>query len=408
MKAKLSRFDDRTLLNDLLAAKILVRVGAQIAFKYSFFYIFFLGRYLSGRPELLSKFIAEGLYIQHSGLTEVIAELAPDNSVLFADITTKLKQVLDEFDTRYLPEEFDPFGQIEWSSDEQEEEKLWKPLSAALSKGPRNPAELDQIKRTLTGENRANNQTVVFQEYSKLEQRLISLQMALTEALRNCDTIDGALKRDAVLTALRAYLKYYQVAMVLAPILAEKHYFVWHGILFVFESPSSFDEIPDKNKKIMRVMHAFRIGVLNKIADEVGSKKLGEVFKSLAKDPTVSGIAGLMNFACLIRSKPYEWLDASQDKIANTGRREYNLRTMLNTAFKEFREEVNTGNEREQLKKLIATIRFKRDKKKDHPSEKDVAKVVSRLEEADYFDPPKAQVEHIPKLPSGLDSDQKA
>jgi|SRR5450631_2814208 hypothetical protein len=45
-----------------------------------------------------------------------------------------------------------------------------------------------------------------------------------------------------------------------------------------------------------------------------------------------------------------------------------------------------TGGEREELKKIIATIRIKRDLRKDHPGERDVSKVVGKLEEQEYFD----------------------
>jgi hypothetical protein len=86
---------------------------------------------------------------------EVIAELATDNTSLVSDIVAKLDQALTEFGAKYVPEEFDPFIKIEWPSSSKEEEELWKPLSRLLESGPRNPSEIDQIKRSLTQENRA-------------------------------------------------------------------------------------------------------------------------------------------------------------------------------------------------------------------------------------------------------------
>jgi CII-binding regulator of phage lambda lysogenization HflD len=57
---------------------------------------------------------------------------------------------------------------------------------------------------------------------------------------------------------------------------------------------------------------------------------------------------------------------------------------MLISAFEQFYEEVNTGNDREQLKSLIAAIQIKRKLKKDHPGSDTLAKVVTQLEKQDY------------------------
>ena|SRR5258708_7285064 len=73
------------------------------------------------------------------------------------------------------------------------------------------------------------------------------------------------------------------------------------------------------------------------------------------------------------------------DVVANTGAREFYLRVMLIAAFEQFNQEVNTGNDREQLKNLIAAIQIKRKLKKDHPGSHTLAKIVTRLEKLDYF-----------------------
>ena len=96
----------------------------------------------------------------------------------------------------------------------------------------------------------------------------------------------------------------------------------------------------------------------------------------------------LMNFACLVRAKPNDWTDASKNTVAKTDRKAFNLRSMLQIAFNQYYDEVNTGGEREELKKLIATIRIKRDLKKDYPGEKIISKVIDKLEEREYFEKP--------------------
>lgn len=393
MKDRLTHFDERSLLNDLLGTKIFVRVGFDIALKYRFFYIYFLGRHISSRPEILSASISAELYLKFDGLSEVIAELASDSTPLFKDVIEKLTKALNDFGERYVPETFDPFSELEWPTDPNEDEKLWKPLSKKLASGPRNPSEIDQIKRSLSGEQRATDQTVVVRAYDELEQRLIGLHHALIEALRNADNLEGQIKKSAVLCALKTSLRFFQVCMMFAPIIAEKAYYVWYGLVFIIENKSDLDDVEEKERKILAVVSAFRRCIVDRTAEEIGSRKLGEVFKLLTNDPDVSGYLALSNFTCLVRAKPNGWFGAAQDAIANTDRKAFYLRSMLHVALKQFSEEVNTGSERELLKKLIATIQIKRMQKKDHPGEKHVAQVVQRLESQDYFDKAIARID---------------
>jgi hypothetical protein len=230
------------------------------------------------------------------------------------------------------------------------------------------------------------SQVIVVQNFDRLERRLVTLHSALIEALRNSDTLEGDLKKAAVVLTLKGYLRTYQIGLIFSQVLAEKKYFFWHGILF--ELGTEFDKFEDKNKKVSAVMHGVLSAVISKAADEFGSKKLGEAFKLLATEKDVKGFLNLLNFACLIRGKPNEWFGSAQHAIAATDRKALFLRSMLRIAFEQFYEEVNTGGEREELKKVIATVKIKRDLKKDHPGPRDLARIVGRLEQQDYFEKP--------------------
>ena len=195
MKATLSYFDERSLFSELIASRIMVRIGPLIAFKYRFFYLFFVGRYVGARPKVLAAFIADSSHLKHEGLVEIISEISSDNTELVSDIVTKLNEALSEFNARYVPDTFDPFSEIEWHTNEKEDKNLWEPLSKLVAAGPRDPAEIDQIKRSLIGESSARNQTVVFQTFDKIERRLVVNHIALIEALKNSDNLDGELKK---------------------------------------------------------------------------------------------------------------------------------------------------------------------------------------------------------------------
>jgi hypothetical protein len=80
-----------------------------------------------------------------------------------------------------------------------------------------------------------------------------------------------------------------------------------------------------------------------------------------------------------------QWDVSSGSVIARLDRKMMPLRAALAVAFEEFYGEINTGGEREELKRIIATIQIKRDLKKDRPGQRDLTRIVSKLENQDYF-----------------------
>jgi hypothetical protein len=383
MKDTLTDFDDRSLLQLLKSKRVFVPIGSQFFFKYRFFFVFFLGRYIAGRPAVLADSIKENTYIKHKGLVEVLAELASDNEPLVTDITRRIKAALSEFDTRYIPGGFDPFMELEWPTQANEEEKIWRPLEKQLESGPRDPSEIDKLKSSVFGESRAADQQPVVQEFDRIERRLVTYHVALTEALSNSDNLSGEIKKEAVLTALAASFRYFQIGLLFASAIAERPFFYWNGLLFINEMHGLEQ---DKRKRTASVMFGLVSAVYDKNNEEVGSRKLGEVFKLFASSEEIVGFLRVLNFACLIRSKPRGWLAAAREMVAGTKRNEFYLSVFLQMAFQQFRNEVNTNLEREELKKLVAIIKMKRDLKKDHPGEKDIRNVVDRLEKKEFFD----------------------
>jgi len=76
----------------------------------------------------------------------------------------------------------------------------------------------------------------------------------------------------------------------------------------------------------------------------------------------------------------------ASDMVATTGRNTLYLRQMLSLAVNQFDDEVNTTNEREELKKLIVVIKMRRELKKLNPGNKLIQKFLGRMEEHNMFD----------------------
>jgi hypothetical protein len=118
---------------------------------------------------------------------------------------------------------------------------------------------------------------------------------------------------------------------------------------------------------------------------EVGTRKLGEVFRVLVNDYKEGDFKRLLAFSGAMHGKSRSWHDTAKEIIEGTDHRSFYLRNMLEITLDHFREEVNTIGDRAHLKRLVALIRAKRDLRKRNPTNAIVADVLSQLEKKDYF-----------------------
>ena len=385
MSSNLVHFDERNLLISLKATRVLVPIGGELFFKYRFFHTFFLGRHIANRPSTMQEIIGDGQYLRHQGLVEVIAELSSDNEPLVTDIVSKLESALAAFNQKYVREDFDPLADAVWPHQKDDEEKLWKPLAKRMEAGPRNAKEIDEIKSSYFNEKNAARQHVVVQQFDQMERQLTALHNAACEVMRCSDNLPGELKLRAVKVVLGAYFRVLQIGILLSSSIAERPMVQWHNLHFINQIN---DKETDKQKRVLNVVVNLPRAVVMKAVDEFGSKKLGEVFKALSSSSDLRGFFRVLNFSCLIRAKPKDWFKSATHVIADTKRSEFYLATLLNSAFRQFSEEINTSSEKEQIKRLIAVIKAKRDLGKQNPGAKDIDYFTRELDQKHFFEQP--------------------
>lgn len=384
MKDALVSFDEAGLLSDLSASRVLGRAGSSYFFKYKLFYSFFLGRYVANRPAELKEFLSTNEHMKVESLVEVISGLSADNTGLIEDLCAKLEAALAAFQEQYALGEFDPYLNLEWKAS-TEEGKIWNKVSKDLAEGPADTAEVDKVKRSILAERRTEDQAVVIQNFSALEKSITHNQYELIAAINNAVDISGQLKTRAVKAILDAYLVAFQVGVLFSPIIASRKYFVWNGLGFVNRLDYSEEEAADPDRRIGVVLGALPRSMADRAAQEMGSKKLGQVYAHLAETDQLAGFRRLLNYALVLRSKPVDWVRTTERVIGKTDAKAMYLRFMLSIALGQFHEDVNTNAERGLLKRVVAMIQSKRELKKGNPSNKLVSSVVKRLDEISFF-----------------------
>lgn len=117
-----------------------------------------------------------------------------------------------------------------------------------------------------------------------------------------------------------------------------------------------------------------------KSSADLGSKKLGEIFKAIRMDLPADSFLDLLCFAGIVSAKPDGWGEAIELQIERTGRRAWYLLLMRNLLLKEYKTGINRQAERDVLKRLIAFIYAKRTFNKVKPGAKLVNDVMRAIE----------------------------
>ena len=387
MERSLSYFDMETLLADLVANRVIIAAGSIYIFRYKLFYSYLLGRYVGERPELLPSFIENEHHLAVDSLVETIAGTSKDNTLLVTSLTERLEESIRAFDEQYQIGELDPYQELEWSLDEDEESKVWQPIAESLAQGPAQDSEVDRVKRSIVAEQRTADQAVIVREFNRIERSISYNQSMLMTAIRESPTLGGALKIRATQNIFRAYELVMQIGFSFAPIIATRRYFVWNNIAFVNKMNFTDEQLAKPEWTASVIAGAIPRAVTDRAVTEIGSKKLGEVYKHMSVNLNPIGFELLLLYSLIIRSKPQGWEAQARAIVGRVDRRALYLRYMLGETMKQFRHEVNSNADRAALKKLVATVQAKRGLKKVNPSSKAISGVLKKLEDRLYFDP---------------------
>ena len=380
IKKTLVDFDAHSLIRELVSSKIFMIVDRKIVFRYRIFYSYFLGCYVANRISVLNKFLENDAYLGTSDLVEIISGLSTENTTLVEDLTEKLQTEISDFRTKYNLKASDPFDKIKWSDNVLEEEELWRPISEQLNEGPLAPIELDKVKRSLIAERRTEDQTVILQNFDKAERRLTALHSALVSAMRNSDSIDGSIKVKSVKLIFEGYFLIYQIALIHAPIIAKHPVFIWNGIMFLNQWLIDGEREENENKATFRVMMTAAQAIVNTANRSMGTRKLSEVYKEISSGDLPNEFTNYLNYSCNISSKGRSWINVAEKIIKETDRKSFYLFNILNCSIKQFKEEVNTVSDTQNIKRTIALIRAKRDVNKNNPGEKLVSKIIDFID----------------------------
>lgn len=383
MAQTLISFDAKALFLDLIISRVLYAGGKTYGFSYRLYYVYFLGRYIVARPLELSGFIAQNKHVNVQGLVEVISGLSSDNTALVSDLAEKLESAIDSFYETYKIKDLDPYKDLDWVYSEEEEERLWRPVTERLESGPASEQEVDRVKRSILSERKTHDQAIIISDFREREKSVTFNQHTLVTALNNAVEIDGILKVRAAKAIYQAFKIAMQVGFLFSEIIANRRYFSWNGISFI--NNIEYEEDDDAFRRLQLVAAGVPRAVADNAANQMGSKKLSEVFRYIEEKEKPEGYASLLNFSLLLKSKPTDWKNVVSSQISRTDKRSLYLRFMLASAMKQFDHEVNTNFERATLKHVVAHIKAKRDFGKSNPGEKAIAAAMRSLEEMSYF-----------------------
>ena len=384
----LSEFEPKDFFNELLSAKVFGTYRGGVYFRYGFYFTFFVGRYMWPRPTALKSFIASQDFMSNPAVIDVVTGLSSENSELVTSLVEILEAHVQAFAQKYVRQEFDPLLKATWPNNEDEEDKVWKPVQQAIASGPADAKEIDELKTSMLAEARTANQQVTFEKFTQLEHALFVESHVLGEALKNADDVDGGLKLRAWKSILTATLIVLQVGTMFAPALARRKRFSWGGVTFLDFDKAAEGLEGKPEEAFASVVTALATAAASKTAQDYGSIKLGPVFRSTSKLDELSGFFEVVNFTCIITARGRGWIEAAVQVIERADKSSYYLSELLHQMMRTLKFEIMPGRDREGLKRLVAQVRAKRDFNKQAPGSKAVSKMLSFLEKDNFFPTP--------------------
>ncbi|MCJ9673495.1 MULTISPECIES: SIR2 family protein [unclassified Neorhizobium] len=381
----LLHFNSAELLTDLTQVRIFQKFGSRFTFKYRLFFCYFLGRYIANRPDELTHFLQNEEHLAVEGLVEVISGLATSSNQIVEDLVGRLETSIAEFYKEYAIKDFDPYKKLPWLSSKEEEARIWQPVAEALDQGPAKVEEIDKVKRSYQAEKRSESQLIIIQNFEQIERSITQNTRFLVGAVANANELQGTIKLRSLRALIESTSVVFRIGVIFSSFIASSKYFVWNDIVFTNMLKYSEEEKVDSMRATQVVLQALPPSIASKTVERLGSKKLGEAYKVLAKEDP-SGFQEYLLFSLIIRSKPSGWDDVARKLVGAADRQSVYLFYMTMAALDEFKNEINTSSEKGSLKHIIATIRAKRDNNKDKPSSQSVLETLKFLEKGRYFE----------------------
>lgn len=376
----LTEFDGAELLQEALGTRIFARFDGKLYFRYMFYFSYFMGRYIAARPAVLEQFLLGEEYLKVDNIIDVITGISSDNSVVLKALNSKLDGHLAEFAERFIPADFDPLEGAVWPDSQNEDEKLWKPIAAAIEAGPAGAKEIDVIKSSLISEARTADQQVRYREFVEIESVIFRLASILSDAVRNADDVDGDVKVRSLEGILRTHHVGMQIGALIAPALASNSIVRWGGIVYLNFNRLGASVDPQSPEAIFAVVRNLNRTVARAAAQGLGAHKLGGLFRARELRDTHVDFLTYANFCCVVASRGVRWEETVNRCIERTDKNSFYLSTMLTYMMRSLKKEILQSKDREILKRSVALIQAKRSFGRQLPGARAVKKVLEQME----------------------------
>ena|GEM_PF-3737365 len=391
---RLFEFSATEILSDLLNGRIVVREGQLYTFRYKMFFSYFVGKHIAERPDLIANCIGENRHLELDGLLEVLCGNMPDCSAILDDLVSKFNESIQRFYEDYPIRGLDFHRDAKWEI-ESDDRHLWDAVSDGIEKGPATTAELDELKTSIHAERRTVDQKVSIIKFIASEKTVSANANSIKIALESAKQASASSKINATLALINVVALTYEVASIFIPLIAEKKYVSWNGFTYINLIENKADE-DEGSRARMQDMVAFALpsSMGSNAGDHFGSRKLGPVFLALLDDASLeTPLKQYVIFCLILRSKPSGWLRHLTKRVGSTKRDQLYLHHMLTVSLQQFRNEINTEEERKLLKELVASIRLRRDINIKVPSASDIKKAIGQLDAGGLFDGDEVVVE---------------
>lgn len=355
------------LLNALKANSIIGKTSLNLNyFKNSYWVYFFIAQRMNMNSKFREMIYNDKKYIDYPEIIEFYTGIDRNKedalSVLKKDLEETLQVVRDKVK---IPNNLNPFKEIQWSPDLKTLEKE----EAKISDNVISSGFPDEVKDKYDDKNynqiRPYNQVInsVIRDYSFL---ILMRQISATSrALRNSDFVsDTNLKKDLLNLITQGWNEINKLLIVLTPLLADKGNVAFEGARFNLNEDDF--QIDDPMEKRLAVLLSLPTNVVKFFKDDLFSNKLGSLLIDKAKNEGNTLLKHEM-MLLLIAERPKKWRETVDNYIVNLDKNSFFLSDTLSVLNFNIDYKNTEYEELQSLKMLARKCRAKHILKNNNP-----------------------------------------
>lgn len=321
-KSRLLNLDVHVVFDILHANNVIVSVGSEFSFKFSYWVLYFAAQRMYHEPEFTKYVFENRRYAHYPEIIEFYTGIDRKREDALTFIISDLQSSISEVKiTCGLPDDLNPYRLDIWKASPAAEQKMRDEVADGV-KESNLPAEIkDQYLDHGYDRTRPYDQRIAQVFSEPAVSSMFRLTTAASRALRNSDYTSPEVKRALLNSILDAWDQASKIVLTITPLLSVEGYAEYGGTGFILGG--GFSNKPAE--RAVQIIREVPANITTWYEDDIYSSKTLPLFAEKLFDESISDISRHELAILILRRRPSGWSKLIQKYIANVNKDSYYL-----------------------------------------------------------------------------------